>query len=69
MLFKGQVEVSELCLCDAKITLPSLPPSGAASVAITTCCYLQEAEVRVLGVKPARGRTPGHSCATVAAQE
>lgn len=32
---------------DAKITLPPPLLSGAASVAITTCCYLQEAEVSV----------------------
>lgn len=41
-------------MCDAKITLPPPLPSGAAAVAITTCCYLQEAEVRVWGVKVAR---------------
>lgn len=52
--------VSELCPCAAKITLPPPLCAGAASVAITTCCYSQEAEVKSAGGEE-------HSCANVAA--
>lgn len=36
------------------MTLPPLVPSGAASVAVTSCYYLQDIAVRVWGVKAAR---------------